>query len=285
MGKQITGKRIAAFIFAVVMTVAFMPILGTGEAAAAAKPKGRLVKTVTKQYYDKGTKSWEKDSVYTYKYNKHKDPSVITKKSYSESGNLIDTEKWTEKYTYKSGKRAKRTEKWNYDNPGDVTKWTYDKYGNPKSLYSVSGSLTRTTKCSFSKYGYIRTETIKDVSEDDGTDIVKYRYRTSMKNGLATKMIGYYYSEDGWKKDFAYKFNKKGLVTKYSTSGGAYYHPVKYTYKNGRVRSATVTFYGDPYNIVKERYIFTYTKKPVKKKRYSKMINHIIEGGNEFAWY
>ena len=283
MGKQITGKRIAAFIFAVVMAVAFMPILGTGDAAAAT-PKGRLVKTVTKQIYDKGTQSWEKEAVYTYQYNKRKDPSVITKKLYNLEGKLIDTDKWTQKYTYKKGKRSKRTEKWNYDNPGDVTKWTYDKYGNPKTKYSKEGSKTTNSKMTFAKYGYMKNETIKEVSEDDGTDICKYRFRTSMKNGLATKMICYNYSDGAWKKDITYKFNKKGLLTKYSVSGSAHYHLIKYTYKKGKVRSATVTYYGEP-EVVKERYIFTYTKKPVKKKRYSKMINWIIEEFDEFSWY
>ena len=284
--KEITGKRIAAFFLTVVMTVAFMPVLGIGKAEAAT-PKGRLVKSVTQQYYDKGTKSWEKEYVYSFKYNKRGDPVTITRKTYSESGKLIDTNKWTEKYTYKKGKRAKRVEKWNYHGAGDTEKWTYDKYGNPKTGYIKDGSMTRNVKCSFSKSGYLRAETFKEDYGDGQIYNDKYSFKTSLKNGLPTKMTCRYYDNDSgkWVKSSAYRFNKKGLATKYKSASGADCRTFKYTYKKGRVAAATVTNTTDPNNVTKQRYKFTYTKKAVKKKRYAKMINHIIESGDEFAWY
>lgn len=283
--KQFTGKRAAAFVLAAVMTVAFMPALGAGDAAAAAKPKGRLVKTVTKQYYEKGTERWVKDYVLSFKYNMRNDPSVITKKAYNDSGNLIDTEKWTQKYTYKKGKRVKRTEKWTYDAPGSVTKWTYDKYGNPKTNYIKEGSVTKNIRFNFTKSGYLKSVIYKEISKDDGTIIDKYKYKTTLKKGLVTKMTCFYYDNGTWKKDSVDKFNKKGFITNYKSGDGIYYHTVKYTYKKGRAASATVTYYGATDGVVKERYKFAYTKKPVKNKRYAKMINHLIESYDEFAWY
>ena len=290
MDKQITWKRIAAFVFAVLMAVAFMPILGTGEATAAAS-KGRLVKTVTKYSYNKKAKKWKKVAVFTYQYNKQKDPTLITKKWYNDRGKHYDTDKWTEEYTYKSGKRRTRSEKWNYDGTGAESKWTYDKYGNLKTYYHIEGDLGSESisnwKFTCSKSGYLKARTKKETS-GDYTQTEYYKYSPKLKNGLPTKMA-IYYKDGKWKKDYSFKFNKKGLVTKYAVPGGSFYHTVKYTYKNGRVTSATLTYNGKSND--KERYKFTYTKKAVKKSRYAKIINQIIETGDpadvggEFSWY
>ena len=284
--KEITGKRTCAFVLTVVMTVAFMPVLGIGRAEAAT-PKGRLVKSVTRQYYDKSTKSWEKGCVYSFKYNRRGDPVDITLKVYNELGNLTAIEKYTEKYTYKKGKRAKRTEKWSHDDQVTVTTCTYDKYGNPKTMIIKDGSATKTIKNSYTKSGYLKAQTWKEVYEDDGPYIFYYSFKTPLKNGLPTKMTCRYYDSDNgkWVKDSAYTFNKKGLVKKAKSGDGTDYMTFKYTYKKGRVVTATVTDITNANDITKSRYKFTYTKKAVKKKRYAKMINYIIENRDEFAWY
>ena len=57
-----------AFMLIAVMAVAFMPIFGLSDASAATK-KGRLVKAVTKQYYDDTKMKWITEHKVSYAYN------------------------------------------------------------------------------------------------------------------------------------------------------------------------------------------------------------------------
>lgn len=286
MNKRITAKRVTAFMFAAVMAVAFMPVLGGGTADAAT-PKGRLPQQVTCQFKNAKGK-WETSQVITFKYNSKKDPTAI-KYRYYDNGKIVETEKLTNQFAYKNGKRSVCTSKWDYYSNKESHKWTYDKNGNPQkyAYRRTHDGLKDTidTKLTYTKTGYLKTDTTTTVfgSDTDNTEYDYWKYVTATKNGLPTNLTGYRKEEGKWEKFYAQKFNKMGLLTISKRTSGTNYPTYSYKMKNGRVAYAVVTYHGDP--VIKEKYIFKYTNKTAKKKRYAKMINSITYGGTPFAWF
>lgn len=288
MQKNISFKRVVAFAFAVIMAVAFMPTFGNVMAQAKTKkPKGRLVKSVTVQEYNNDSGKWQTASKMSYTYNKKKDPTAIKELLY-EKGNVKYTYKVKNTFKYKKGKRYARSMKVSNDSAGTVRKWTYNKKGLPTKYYfkvaTADYQEITNAKKTYTKAGYLKTDSYDFDYGGEKTNY-KMKYITKVKNGLATKITSYYYDDGVWKKDSTYTFNKKGLLTKIKTESG-WNEAYTYKMKNGRVVQCVMKFKmdGESYRY-SNKYKFTYTKKTAKKKRYSMLINSIVEGGSVFYWF
>ncbi len=279
--------RVAAVLIAVITAVAFMPVLGYGQADAKTSAKYRLVKSVTCQVYNADTGKWENSSQEVIKYNKKGDP-VRTLDYYYSNGKKESKSTFTEtyKYTYKKGVRKTRTDK--MTRGGDrAGKMRYDKNGYPKSWSGVdiNGESSKSTYV-FSKKGYLKSETVT-FNDDAGEDsVIKWKYSTTLKKGLPKKIVAYLVEDSGKKVRMnTFTFNKRGLITKANSSSGDK-ETFNYTMKNGRVRTVVYDYTADSDMSNKVRYKFTYTKKKTDKKRYAKMINwYVTTEGELFAWY
>ena len=279
-----------------VMAVAFMPIFGVSNANAATK-KGRLVKSVTIQTYDKSKKKWINSNKMAFTYNKKNDPKKIAVTIYDGNGKHPyegSTEKNRIKYN-KKGVRISRSMTLE-DSEGAVTtaKITYDKYGNPKKQTSkfvyedqCSKEATNYTR---TKRGYLKklTTTTTDLTDPVTTRKDSFKYQVKQrKNHLLrrVKVECYDSAIKEWMEDSTFTYNAKGLLVKERLASISQTNTYKYTWKKGRVTSMKVTIkYGDG-SVEKQRYKFTYTKKKVGKIRYAKMINAIISNAEMHPWY
>ena len=287
MTKALNLRRILIVSLALITVFAFMPVQSD-----AATGKYRLVKKVTREYYN-GSK-WQKDWTQTFTYNKKGDPTSIKWVSYDENGKVVNKSTNKNKYTYKNGVRKTRTLKVADDSVKTTRKWTYDKYGHAKSFKYKStydgktNSVTITT--SFTKKGYLKTS--KEVQKFDGdSQTFNFKYKTTLKNGLPKKIVTSSKNNGSWEKSYTYTFNKKGLLIKGVSPYGDYPTTYKYKMKNGRatmVTKSTKYKFDDMTQVIKERYKITYTTKKTDKVRYARMINGITfdaDSTSVLAWY
>ena len=286
-------KRIMAFSLIAVMTVAFMPAFGVGQAyAAKAKPKGRLVKSVKHEEMIDG--KWVKTSKTTYAYNKKKDPSTIREYHYNLDGTL--QAKYAFKYSFKyrkNGKRLSSSMTTEGDEPGTVRTCKYDKYGHLTRYEFRDDESTNVANVKYSKTGYyLKTLNEYTSSEQDGSDSWASKCKVTLKKGLPVKMNCYYQASD-WVKACVMTFckktpSKKGLIAGKQYTESKDKKSFKYKMKKGRVTSVTVTIVDNAGKKSKERFTFSYTIKTAKKARYTNMINNIIDNGYsgyEFRWF
>lgn len=305
MKKGNAFKIIISTSLVIVMAVAFMPIFGVSNANAATK-KGRLVKSVTKQFYDTGKKKWVTEEKDTYTYNKKNDPKKIVVTLYDGNGKHpyeSSTEKNRIKYN-KKGVRILRSMKLEESEGGVTTaKITYDKYGNPKKQTSTfeyedqcSKEVTNYTR---TKRGYLKKliNTKTELSDPEITTKNSFKYKVKQrKNNLLKRVEGTSYDSDlkEWVKDSTFTYNAKGLLVKEKGASASLTITYTYTWKKGRVTSVKITSKDDDGYVDKTKYKFTYTKKKVGKIRYAKMINELVaydsneddsNNYNLYPWY
>lgn len=289
-------KRMTAFMLIAVMAVAFMPIFGLSDAGAATK-KGRLVKAVTKQYYDDTKMKWITEHKVSYAYNKKNDPVKIKTKDYNSDGKLVSTDTCKNVYKYKKSVRRSRKMTVTYSDPDQklTQTWKYDKYGNPKksnrySSYQDEWWINTETNYVYKKRGYLTKESstwFDNYSDENDPDTGKWKYTVKQKKNLLKSFVAYSYNknEKKWEKEKAYSFNSKGLVTKVTDYAVDTTMTFKYSWKKGRVTSVTRSV-TDEDSSYKDRYKFSYTKKKTGKIRYAKMINQITcDAYTFYPWY
>lgn len=280
-------RKLIAFLLVTVMAVAFMPVFGMSNANAATK-KGRLVKGVTIQTYNKSKKKWINNQKIAYTYNKRNDPKRIVETIYDTNGkNPYEGSTETNRIKYnKKGVRISRSMKIEGSEGGVTTaKITYDKYGNPKKQTSTfeyedlcSKEVTNYTR---TKRGYLKKliNTKTELSDPEITTKNSFKYKVKQrKNNLLKRVEGTSYDSDlkEWVKDSTFTYNAKGLLVKEKGASANQTMTYTYTWKKGRVTSVKITSKDDDGNVYKTKYKFTYTKKKVGKIRYAKMINAII---------
>lgn len=288
-------RSAVVIMLAVVMTIAFMPLAGAGQANAAAK-KGRLVKKVKVEEYNVEEMAYQPSIKIAYKYNKKGDPVKIKKNYYDQDGALTDSYTMKNVYRYKNGKRYKNKISL-YD--GWKSNATYDKNGRLSRIVEKipSGDKynTYTYTIKWTKKGYLKKR--KAVAKfTDNTTAKAYFKQTvkQRKSGLLKKSAGYE-SRDGkrWTKIESTAYNTKGLITKHKFISSYTDEPDKfyYTYKNGRVSKVIVTGIDSDGVMYKVRFTFSYTNKKTGKIRYAKMINSILTyqdtdiSTNAFNWF
>ena len=290
MGNRISCKRVLAFAFTLVMAVAFMPVLGAGKADAA-KPKGKLVKTVTVYKYNDEKGKYELDSKQSFAYNKKKDPTVINTVSYVEGGKYKS--KTVNIFKYKKGIRKSRTIKISDDEKGTVRKWSYNKRGLPTeyTMREAGDDILKAVhkRLTYTKSGYVKTYKGK-YEYEDVSDVEERKYATVASKGLPKKITESvrYDGDIKWKKVAAYSFNKKGLLKKDKTLNNDYYVDYSYKMKNGLVTHCVAKLYFEGKKVSQKKVTFTYTKKAIKKKRYAMMINSFTDDELDsyaFSWY
>ena len=288
MGNRISCKRVLAFAFTLVMAVAFIPVLGAGKADAA-KPKGRLVKTVTVHKYNDEKGKYELDSKQSFVYNKKKDPTLINTFSYF-AGETYKS-KTVNSFKYKKGIRKSRIIKLSGDVKGTVRKWSYNKKGLPAdyTMKEAGDDILKAVhkKLTYTKSGYIKTYKSKDEYEDE-TYVEERKYATIVSKGLPKKITESVRYDGKWEKTAVYSFNKKGLIKKYKIADNSYYTTYSYKTKKGLVTQCVVKGYDDGEKVSSIKYTFNYTKKAIKKKRYSMMINAFTNDERFsylFIWY
>ena len=297
MKKDNAFKIIISTSLVIVMAVAFMPIFGVSNANAATK-KGRLVKSVTKQFYDTGKKKWVTEGKDTYTYNRKGDPVKVKKIGY-ENGkqNEVVIVKNSFKYTKKSVRKSRKTT-WDTDEGfrHNTERWTYDKKGNPKKLnYSYSDEDGRWTGgthvYTYTKKGwYLKTDghnwrdNYMDEESEDYTG--KDKYTVKQKKYLLKSIVWYWYddNDNAWKKYNSMSFNSRGLMSKSKRADGSETTTYKYTWKKGRVTTVVVN-YKSTEESFRERFKISYTKKKTGKIRYAKMINEILTEGSSYSLY
>ena len=302
MKKGNAFKIIISTSLVIVMAVAFMPIFGVSNANAATK-KGRLVKSVTIQTYNKSKKKWINNNKMAFTYNKKNDPKKIAVTIYDGNGKHPyegSTEKNRIKYN-KKGVRISRSMTLE-DSEGAVTtaKITYDKYGNPKKLTSkfvyedlCSKEVTNYTR---TKRGYLKKliNTKTELSDPEITTQDHFKYQVKQrKNNLLRRVEAECYDSTikEWMKDSTFTYNAKGLLVKERRASASQTITYTYTWKKGRVTSVKITSKDDDGYVDKTKYKFTYTKKKVGKIRYAKMINELVAGDSDsnnynlYSWY
>ena len=294
MGKGNCFKRVMAVSLVFIMAAAFMPVLGMSDASAAAK-KGRLVKSVTKKYYDSTSKTWRPSTKTSYAYNKKADPSKITMKQYSGDGKLVFTETQKNTYTYKKGVHRARKSTTTYSGGGGkaTAKFTYNKYGNPTKQtykYTTEGYWSKsTTNYKSTKYGYLKSKSSKFTYSDGGTGNYKMKNTVKQSKKLLKKLAMYSYipSTKKYQKDGSFSYNSKGLLTKIKRADSGYTVTYKYAWKSGRVSSVVVTTKSPEGDTSKAKYTISYTNKKIGKVRYAKMIDSIVSSGEYelYPWY
>ena len=297
-------RRLCLSIMAAIILSLVIPICSLPPASAAAKT-GRLVKKVEKQERVSG--KWVTTAEYIYKYNRKADPAEIVENHYLKDGSFSWGCEYINSFVYKKGKRIKRTITCSHpDATVPKAKCTYDKYGHPKKYvirfadwYRPGETIEYTY--SFTKKNDLKKRTTVEKNADgsvsvnplEGTDIFYTKYSVKKKNGLPTKMT--YRNKRKGKKTWGsineIRFNKKGLKNREPGTSALKF---MYKYKNGRVYTVTVkTATSAGHRVINDRYKFTYTKKPVSKVRYAKMINSIVWQDYvdmmrycpQYAWY
>ena len=289
MKKGISFKRVSVFLFAVVLTVAFMPVFGTGQADAASQ-KGKLIKTATESIYNQETGKYEKYRVGKYTYNKKKDPTVVNIIYYNEGSTT--KHKVVNSFKYKKGIRNTRTAKSSSDGGIVTRKWEYNKKGLPVD-YLMEEKPLDVTSSAHAKYTYTRSGFLKTSKskffDGDETTITEMKFKTVTSKGLPKKITEYEKVGGKWKRNWTYSFNKKGLLKKDIAEGNNFYTTYSYKTKKGLVTQCIAKdyFYGEKASQTK--YTFTYTKKTAKKKRYSMMMNSFMNSftdeASPFFWY
>ena len=292
-------RKAIAFLLVTIMAVSFIPVFSASNANAATK-KGRLVKSVTRQYYNTAKKKWINDTKETYKYNKKGDPIRIKTVDYSEKGEQVDS--WTVKNTFKYTKksvRKSRKSSWKTDEgfKSYSENWTYDKKGNPKKLvYSESDEDGRwenhTHAYTYTKKGwYLKKDnyTWRDhyMDEEDDDFTGKDKYTVKQNKYLLKSIISYRFEDSIWEKNETMSFNKRGFISKCKNADGSDTTTYRYTMKKGRVTTVVETYKSNE-DTSKYRYKITYTKKKkIGKIRYAKMINDIVTAGSYqlYPWY
>ena len=297
-------RKLTVFTLILVMTVAFSPIFGAAKADAATK-KGRLVKKVTVQSYDKSKKKWITYEKTAYTYNKKGDPIKIKTNKYNEKGKVTESTTKTNKYTYtKKSVRKTRTMRWKKSTDDDYTesyteRWTYDRNGNPKQLKEyfsdTDGRWTNSTyKFTYSKKGwYLKkadsVSTNQDADEEAEPDKDSWKYQPSQKKYLLKSFVVNKVNDDGSLEiEESYKYNKMGCIKSVKDQVRGYTESYRYKTKNGRVTTVTVKCINEYGDVSYTRYKFTYTKKKTGKIRYAKMINEMIRDYSlhqYYAWY
>lgn len=298
MERRKTASRLTAYILVFIMAISFMPVFGLSNAYAASS-KGRLVKKVTVQSWDKDKEKWVTDRTISYTYNKKGDPTKIKTKSYDSKGKVTGTDTENNKYSYTKKKvRKARTMTWKRTDSGytenETEKWKYDKKGNPKKVNAYSSdsdgrwkNITRTFV--YTKKGwYLSKEDMSikyhDSDEEDPPITINWKYTVKQKSQLLKSFIAYKVNDDNSAElEGSFTYTKKGFLKKAVRYDNDTTETYAYKMKKGRVSSVKVTL-NDDYGKTYTRYKFSYTKKKANKIRYAKMINEMITYG-DYAYY
>lgn len=278
--------------------------------AKSSKKGPALIKSYTYSDYNTDAKRWEKSSLTKYTYKKAY-PAVI-ESAYYNSNNLNRTI-----YKYKvKGSKAKSMKA--YNPVGRNTARASYKKGLRSSFSSWSSDKTSKTsyKLKYNKKGfvtsYVYVDTYKGWEYDDNNAKKNYtsketsthNYKITMKKGLPSKISGTYSevfvrtpgSTNKYDNNRTYisTFNKAGIVTKagYTDNETNKYRDrfkFKVTLKKGKVTRIIREYNVGTEEAVKwekdGKYDFKYDKTKISKQRYANMINDIVFGYSDYAYF
>lgn len=309
MKKWLSRALVLAMIVAMMVP---MPV-----AAAKSSGGGKLVASVTYYDVDATGQGWDIQSKTSYKYGNGNMPTEITRTWYTDKflgvpvGGSSSTQKI--KYSKKSEKR--------YDSAGFLSGKAALKGGKVVSYSEDNKTSRKRTKADGTVYDFAEFSAevghasyFKNglAKATDGTwsyqdsDNISYAYTNNsvfawtQKNGVPSMMYrttvwngkGYdfeeeeYYNFDGTPSTDYAVFNSKGLVIEAGSVENGKNVPdtaITYTMKKGKVDTAVIYSVNEkgvpqPQAMLK----FKYTKKSVSKAFNLRMMNDLIEYGNEF---